>query len=368
MSGNSNVTVAVGLSGGVDSAMAAWKLKEQGYHVIGLTMSIWDGSVPITGNGARSGCFGPGEAEDLRAAEEVARRLGIEHAVIPLAGEYKRLVLDYFRGEYRAGRTPNPCVRCNQSMKFGFMLESAKKMGLVFDFFATGHYARLAEHPEVNAPLLLQAKDLSKDQSYFLSRLSRDQLSHVIFPLGEFTKKEVKQWARDIGWDDFANKEESQDFMECGDYTVLFSKEDSRPGNFVDAGGRVLGEHKGIVHYTIGQRKGLNIGGQEEPLFVVAIDPSENRVVLGHKKDLYSQRIKASQVNWLICKESPVFSGKLTAKLRLGHQGAMARMESFTEDSLIILFEEPQLSATPGQILVLYYEGGVVASAIIDRN
>lgn len=364
---SSSHTIAVGLSGGVDSALAAYQLKQAGHQVIGLTMAIWDGSVNI-GAGGRPGCFGPGEHDDLRAAEEVAKRLGIRHAVIPLADEYKRSVLDYFRAEYRAGRTPNPCVRCNQSMKFGFMLESAHRLGLEFDAFATGHYAQLATRPSANAPLLLQAADVAKDQSYFLSRLSRAQLGSVLFPLGSMHKSEVKQWARDIGWEDFAAKPESQDFIECGDYSVLFAPEDSRPGEFVDRNGNVLGEHQGIIHYTIGQRKGLKLGGQSAPLFVVAIEPKQNRVVLGHKDELYNSRISASQLNWLVDPASPLLDGPLTARIRLGHKGAHAHIVNRTADSIEVLFDEPQLSATPGQVLVLYSGNGVVASGIIDRN
>lgn len=364
---HSSCTIAVGLSGGVDSALAAYQLKQAGHQVIGLTMAIWDGSVNI-GAGGRPGCFGPGEHDDLRAAEEVAKRLGIRHAVIPLADEYKRSVLDYFRAEYRAGRTPNPCVRCNQSMKFGFMLESAHRLGLEFDAFATGHYAQLATRPSADAPLLLQAVDVAKDQSYFLSRLSRAQLGSVLFPLGGAHKSEVKQWARDIGWDDFAAKPESQDFIECGDYSVLFAPEDSRPGEFVDRNGNVLGEHQGIIHYTIGQRKGLKLGGQSAPLFVVAIEPKQNRVVLGHKDELYNSRVSASQLNWLVDPASPLLDGPLTARIRLGHKGARAHIVNRTADSIEVLFDEPQLSATPGQVLVLYSGNGVVASGIIDRN
>lgn len=360
-------TIAVGLSGGVDSAIAAYKLKAAGHQVIGLTMAIWDGTVNI-GAGGRPGCFGPGEHDDLRAAEEVAKRLGIAHAVIPLASEYKRSVLDYFRAEYRGGRTPNPCVKCNQSMKFGFMLESAHRLGIEFDAFATGHYAQLAISPTADQPLLLQATHLPKDQSYFLSRLTRAQLQSVIFPLGALPKKEVQQFARDIGWEDFAAKPESQDFIECGDYSVLFAPEDSRPGLFVDKHGKVLGEHKGIIHYTIGQRKGLHMGGQSEPLFVVALDPENDRVVLGPKSDLYNDCITASQLNWLVSPESALLDGPLTARIRLGHSGAAARITARNTDSMTVKFDAPQLSATPGQVLVLYHENGVVASGIIEKN
>jgi len=252
--------VAVGLSGGVDSAVAAWRLKRAGWEVIGLTMSIWDGAVPIPDLGI-SGCFGPGEARDLEAAREVAARVGIEHQVVALAEEYRRTVLDYFREEYLAGRTPNPCVRCNQRMKFGFLLEQARAQGVAFDKFATGHYARTNYDDTRGRWQLLRGRDAGKDQSYFLARLAQDQLAGLIFPLGDLQKDEVKAIARELGWADLAERAESQDFIECEDYSVLFRNGDARPGDFTTKDGRVLGRHRGIIHYTIGQRKGLELGG-----------------------------------------------------------------------------------------------------------
>jgi len=185
--GNRDKTVAMGLSGGVDSAVAAWRLRQDGWRVVGLTMSIWDGSVAIPDKGL-AGCFGPGEARDLEAAAAVARRLGIEHRVVRLAAEYRQTVLDYFREEYLAGRTPNPCVRCNQRVKFGFLPEAARAAGVEFDRFATGHYARVAQHKATGRWELRRGADRSKDQSYFLSRLTQGQLAGVEFPLGGLTK------------------------------------------------------------------------------------------------------------------------------------------------------------------------------------
>jgi len=173
-------SVAMGLSGGVDSAVAAWRLLQDGWHVVGLTMSIWDGSVAMPDKGI-SGCFGPGEARDLDAAAAVARRLGIEHRVVRLAAEYRKTVLDYFREEYLAGRTPNPCVRCNQRMKFGFLLEAARSAGVEFDRFATGHYARVARNDATGRWDLRRGADRSKDQSYFLSRLTQKRVSPIIY-------------------------------------------------------------------------------------------------------------------------------------------------------------------------------------------
>ena len=205
--------VAVGLSGGVDSALAAFLLKQQGYEVIGMTMATWDGSIDMPHVEGREGCFGPGEDASIAEAKTVADRLGIPHHVVRISEDYKREVLDYFRAEYRAGRTPNPCVRCNQFIKFGALQRAARRMGIDFDYFATGHYARL-EFKNPDVPFLYAALDHGKDQTYFLSRLTAEQLSTVLFPLGGMTKVEVKELAKQIGWVDFATKKESMDFLE----------------------------------------------------------------------------------------------------------------------------------------------------------
>lgn len=350
--------IAVGLSGGVDSTMAAYLLKKQGHEVVGITMSLWDGSIPIPDRG-QSGCFGPGEVRELAETERVAKRLGIDYEVIPLAEQYRKNVLDYFRAEYKAGRTPNPCVKCNQKMKFGFLIDCAHKL-LDFDVFATGHYARVSE----NGKLLRRALDLSKDQTYFLSRLSPAQLSRVVFPLGELTKREVKDLAAESGFEDLAKKPESQDFIECEDYSVLFDKDDIRPGDFVDTNGNVLGKHNGIVYYTIGQRKGLGIGGLKEPLFVVRLDPHKNQVILGTKDELFAKALTARDINRLLLDESET-EGFALAKIRHGKNLVPARFK-IEGEILYVSFEEPQMSITPGQVVTLYRDEAVLASAIIE--
>lgn len=358
--------VAVGLSGGVDSALAAFLLKQQGYEVIGMTMATWDGSTDMPHVEGREGCFGPGEDASIAEAKTVADRLGIPHHVVRISEDYKREVLDYFRAEYRAGRTPNPCVRCNQFIKFGALQTAARRMGIAFDCFATGHYARLDfKNPDV--PFLYAALDHGKDQTYFLSRLTAEQLSTVMFPLGGMTKVQVKELAKEIGWIDFATKKESMDFLECGDYSVLFDESDNVPGDFVDLQGKVLGRHKGIIYYTIGQRKGLNIGGQPEPLFVVAIDVKKNQVVLGPRSTLDCTSVEGTELNLMVSESSPLLKGELTAHIRLGHKGTPARIEALdTQKGFIrVRFDEPQFASAPGQILVLYADSGVVASAII---
>lgn len=356
-------TVAVGLSGGVDSSVAAWLLKRDGWNVVGLTMSIWDGSVPIPDEGM-SGCFGPGEARDLEAAKDVAARLGIEHRVIPLAAEYRKAVLDYFREEYVAGRTPNPCVRCNQRMKFGALLAAARAQGVEFEKFATGHYARARFDEGGGRWRLLRGRDEGKDQSYFLSRLRQDQLAGLLFPLGELRKDEVRGIARGQGWGDLAEKDESQDFIECKDYSVLFRAGDAKPGEFVTRDGTVVGRHRGILHYTIGQRKGLELGGGGTPWHVLEIDAARNRVVVGPREALLSGGLVADDLNGVSWSGPPGAPVRCQVQIRQRHRAAAATV-SAEGGGLRAAFDEPQLSVTPGQIAVFYDGDEVLASGVI---
>lgn len=358
-------SVAIGLSGGVDSAVAAWRLQQAGWRVTGLTMSIWDGSVPIPDLGI-SGCFGPGEARDLEAAREIAARLGIEHRVVALAEEYKKTVLEYFREEYLAGRTPNPCVRCNQRMKFGFLIDQARAQGIAFDKFATGHYARTRFDEASGRWQLLRGVDAGKDQSYFLSRLTQAQLADLVFPLGELRKGEVKQLARELGWGDLAKKEESQDFIECADYGVLFREGDARPGEFVARDGTVLGRHRGIIHYTIGQRKGLELGGGGTPLYVLEIDAARNRVVVGPREELHARALVAGDLNWVGWAGAPPEPFRCNVQIRQRHPAAPATVTA-AGARLKVLFDEPQLAITPGQIAAFYAGDAVLASGAIEK-
>jgi tRNA-specific 2-thiouridylase len=361
------MTIAVGLSGGVDSSVAAWLLKQQGHTVIGLTMQIWDGSLPLADEG-RSGCYGPGEPRDIEAARALAARLGITHHIVPLAPEYATEVLDYFREEYRAGRTPNPCVRCNRTMKFGLLLDRARAMGITFDKFATGHYARVDQESVSGRWQLRRSLDPAKDQTYFLSRLSQAQLSQVLFPLGGMTKPEVKAIAREIGWDDVADKPESQNFIESKDYGVLFSDQEQNPGPIVDAAGKVLGQHRGIVHYTVGQRKGLGLGGTADPLYVIRLDACSNTVVVGTHSDLFSSRLTALDMNWVSLATTPLEPRRIHAKIRQQHKEAPATIQTGSTDGAVeALFDEPQMSITPGQVVVFYDNDLVLGSGIISH-
>ena len=358
--------IALGLSGGVDSCVAAWMLKQEGLEVIGLTMSLWDGSLPL-GKEGRRGCFGPGEAGRIDAARLNAKRLGIEHHVISLADAFKAGVLDYFCGEYRRGRTPNPCVRCNQQMKFGALLDQARSLGVEFDAFATGHYARRALDEVSGRWQLLRGMDPGKDQSYFLSRLQQEQLAGVRFPLGNLTKKEVKQMAVAQGWEDLAAKGESQDFIEGDDYAVLFDPADAVPGDFVSREGQVIGRHQGLIHYTIGQRKGLGLGGGGTPWYVLELDAERNQVILGQKKKLFSRSLVAGDLNWVSWPGPPGKEMRCVAQIRQRHRAASATVTMGDDGRVHAVFDEPQLSVTPGQIVVFYEDGAVLASGVIDK-
>ena len=300
-----------------------------------------------------------------RALEAYARRrLGIPHHTIRLADEYRAGILDNFRGEYLAGRTPNPCVRCNQQMKFGLLLERAEQAGLAFEVFATGHYARIEAEGE--SRLLRRAADAAKDQTYFLARLPRALLPRLRFPLGGLTKEQVRRIAREAGFGEVAAKAESQDFIEAKDYSVLFREEDARPGPIVDRQGRVVGEHRGLQQYTVGQRKGLGLGGRDEPLYVVRLDGRTNTVYVGPREDLFSARMTVSDLNWLGPGEPPAQPRRVGAKIRQQHAAAAATLTPGGKTGAVVEFDEPQMSVTPGQTAVFYEGDTVLGGALIE--
>lgn len=350
--------VAVGLSGGVDSAVAALLLKRAGHEVVGVTMKLWrEGR--YTG-GAFDACFGPGEADDVAEAERIAAALEIPYETFDCADEYEREVLDYFRSERASGRTPNPCVVCNRRMKFGLLPRlAAEKTGC--GMFATGHYARLARSGARTA--LLRAAHTAKDQSYFLWGLSQEQLSRAMFPLGGLSKSEVRQLAREAAFA-VADKADSQDFY-SGDEGEILAME-PREGEIVDVSGRVLGRHDGHWHFTVGQRKGLGIA-VGEPMYVCGIDACRNRVVVGRREQAVSRAFSVSPdtVNWV---SLPPTAGRIRCRVKVRSAGVPAG-PVFWEDGRV---EAPDgvFGVAPGQSAVFYSEdggevlfGGVIAAS-----
>ncbi|MFC2072743.1 tRNA 2-thiouridine(34) synthase MnmA [Chloroflexota bacterium] len=354
------VKVVVAMSGGVDSSVAAALLKEQGYQVSGITMKIWGGE-DLPAEGMRHGCYGPGEEEDIEDARKVAQTLGIDFYVFDLRQEYKAEVLDYFCHEYLSGRTPNPCLRCNGKVKFDALLRKTQDSGIGFDYVATGHYARVEYNKSKHRYLLKKARELSKDQSYFISSLSQEQLSRSLFPIGNYTKEEVRNMASDFRLS-VSNKQESQDFT-TGGYSSLV--EAAPPGPILDKQKNILGEHRGIPFYTIGQRKGLGVSARE-PLYVTDIDPAKNTIIVGSKEEVYRDELIASGLNWIAIEELERPT-KVKARIRHLHQESEAIVTPLNDDKVYVKFNEPQMAITPGQAVVFYHGDVVIGAGTIER-
>ena len=354
--------VIVGMSGGVDSSVAAYLLKEQGYDVIGVTMQIWQDEDELTQE-ENSGCCGLRAVDDAR---RVAADIGIPYYVMNFKKEFKQYVMDDFADEYLLGHTPNPCIRCNRYVKWEALLNRAVALGA--DYIATGHYAQVV-HLE-NGRYALKAAPSSKDQTYALYNLTQEQLSRTLMPVGCYTKDEIRSIAEKIGLK-VASKPDSQDicFVTDGKYHEFLEDYTGKKvpcGNFVDKDGHVLGQHQGITHYTIGQRKGLGLSAGR-PVFVTEIRPQTNEVVIGDNNEVFQRGLIAHALNFMAI---PKPSGpiRLWAKVRYAHKGAWCTVRLTGADTAECIFEEPVRAITPGQAVV-FYEGDVVAGGgIIEKS
>jgi tRNA-uridine 2-sulfurtransferase len=359
--GSKKLKVAVGLSGGVDSSVTAALLKKEGYEVSGLSMQIYDENIKIDTSG-KNACYGPNKKNDLASARSVCEKLEIPFHVIDLRHEFTEHVIEYFRKEYLEGRTPNPCIVCNRILKFGFMLKKAREAGIEFEKFATGHYARIVE--ESGRYLLKKPADISKDQTYFLYSLSQNQLSEIMFPLGSYNKTDVREIARSIGLHT-SDRPESQDFISGGDYTPFFHEGEINEGDIINKDGKVLGKHKGIIYYTVGQRKGLGVAAPN-PLYVSEIDTEKNRIIVSDQVDIMSKGLIAKEINLIPVDEldNPV---RVDVKIRVQHKGAPALLSDIGDGRAEVIFNEPQLAVTPGQSAV-FYDGDTVLGGGIIKN
>ena len=357
--------IVVGMSGGVDSSVAAALLVEQGWEVVGVTLRVWPWSEPEDAPGRFGSCCSPETVDDAR---QVARRLGIPYYLLNTEREFDRTVINNFAAEYRAGRTPVPCVVCNREVKFGSLLWRARAWEAVA--VATGHYARLRQDPETGRHLLLRGRDPSKDQSDFLWPLTQPQLAAARFPVGDLTKGEVRAKARALGLP-VADKSESMEicFIPDGDYRGFLQRripDAFRPGPIVDRAGRQRGVHRGLAAYTVGQRRGLGLAS-DRPVYVLALDPERNAVVVGEAADLETRRLLAEEANFIPF-DWPREEIRVMAKIRHSHIPASAVVRPVGGKRVEVIFDTPQRAVTPGQSVVFYQEDLVVGGGIISAE
>ncbi len=371
--------VVVGMSGGVDSSVAAYLLKKQGYDVIGITMQIWQDE-DVCSMEENGGCCGLSAVEDAR---RVASVLDIPYYVMNFKREFKENVIDYFVSEYLQARTPNPCIACNRYVKWEALLKRSLDIGA--DYIATGHYASIEKLPN-GRYTIRKSVTQAKDQTYALYNLTQHQLSHTLMPVGAYPKDVIREIAREQGLP-VANKPDSQEICFVSDndyagYIANYLKEKSAaeqssegdgslaftgltPGNFVDTEGKVIGRHEGLIHYTVGQRKGLGIA-MGQPVFVVELRPETNEVVIGNGTAVFSDRLNATRLNFMSIED---LDGELEveAKIRYSHKGAKARITKTGPDEVLCIFEEPQRAITPGQAVVFYQGEYVVGGGTIIK-
>lgn len=358
--------VVVAMSGGVDSSLAAALLLEQGYEVIGVTMQIWpDLDDPMEEIREHGGCCSIAAVNDAR---KVANTLGIPYYVLNFKQDFAEKVIDYFVEEYAAGRTPNPCIACNRYVKFEMLL--SKALGFGAEYLATGHYARIWQDPVTGRFALKKAADPRKDQTYALYNLTQEQIGHTLFPLGDLTKAETREMARNYGLST-AEKPESQEicFVLDDDYAGFVARSRPsavRPGPFLDTSGGVLGTHRGIPYYTIGQRKGLGLA-LGTPMYVVDIDPERNAVVLGTAEEVFGNRLVADDLNWMAF-ERPPGEIEAAAKIRYTAKETACRIVPTEGDRVRVEFYQPVRAITPGQAVVFYDGDLVLGGGTIVRS